>query len=125
MRDAFFRLPPLVASIIVSIGLLGISYIVGAALGDRELDAITLTMSLALGIDFFVLLRNRMGIPRFGTPARRSLVLILLQVILAAMVTRFYPDYRPFWMNLLAAAGAAVPALLAISRGQTFPVERS
>jgi hypothetical protein len=125
MRDAFFRLPPLVASIIISIGLLGISYIVGAALGDPELDAITLTMSLALGIDYFVLVRNRMGTPRFGTPARRSLVLVLLQVILAAMVTQYYPDHRPFWMNLIAATGAAVPGLLAISRGQTFPVERN
>lgn len=124
MRDAFFRLPPLVASIIVSLGLLGISYVTGALLGDAGLDAITFTMSLALGIDYFVLMRNRMGSPRFGTPVRRSLVLGLIQVVLAAIVTLFYPDHRPFWANMVAAAGASIPAFLAIARGQAFPVQK-
>ncbi len=125
MRDAFFRLPPLVASIVLSIGLLGLSYLVGMALGDPGLDSVTFTMSLALGIDFFVLMRNRAGAPRFGTPRTRSLVLAFLLVILAAIVTLIYPDPGPFWINLAAAAGASIPAFLAISRRQSFPIEKT
>ncbi|MBA3657155.1 MAG: hypothetical protein H0W69_07375 [Gemmatimonadaceae bacterium] len=124
MRDAFFRLPPLVASIIFAIGLLVLSYVVGMLLGDPGLDAVTLTMSLALGIDMFVLMRNQAGTPRFGTPAMRSLVLVLLLIVLAAGVTLFYSDKRPFWMNILAALGASIPGFLAISRRQAFPIEK-
>jgi hypothetical protein len=124
MRDAFFRLPPLVASIILFIGLLVISVVVGGLLGDPGIDAITLTMSVALGIDFFVLMRNQAGAPRFGTPITRSLVLALLLVVLAAIVTFSHPDRRPFWMNLLAAGGASIPAFLTIFRRQAFPIDR-
>lgn len=125
MRDTFFRLPPIVASIVLSIGLLGLSYLVGKALGDPGLDAVTFTMSLALGIDFFVLMRDRAGAPRFGTPLSRSLVLVLLLIILAAIVTIAYPDRRPFWINLAAGVGASIPAFLAISRKQAFPIEKT
>lgn len=124
MRDIFFRLPPLVASILLSIGLLAISYLVGRILGDHGIDAVTFTMSLALGIDFFVLMRSRSGATRFGTPLTRSLVLSLLLVILAAVVTLAYPDREKFWINLAVAFGASIPGFLAITRGQTFPVER-
>ncbi len=123
MRDAFFRLPPLVASILFAVGLLVISYLVRMLLGNSGIDAITLSMSLALGIDLFVLMRDQAGAPRFGTPAMRSLVLVLLLILLAAIVTFFYTDRRPFWMNLLACMGASIPAFLAISRRQSYPVE--
>lgn len=122
MRTAFFRLPPLVASTLFVLGLLVISYAVGFLMGDPAIDAITLTMSLALGIDFFVLMRSRTGAPRFGTPITRSLVLVLPLVLLSAIVSLFYFDHRPFWMILLAAFGASVPAFLAIARKQAYPV---
>lgn len=121
MRDAILRLPPLVVSIILSIGLLAISYLVRKVLGDSGIDAVTLTMSLALGIDFFVLMRNQDGAPRFGTAVTRSLVLALLLIVLAAMVTYMYTERRPLWMNLLAAFLPSIPAFLGISRGQTVP----
>ncbi len=124
MRDAFFRLPPLVASITLAIGLLGISFVVRKVLGNSGIDAVTLTMSLALGIDLFVLMRSQEGAPRFGTRATRSLVLALLLIVLAAIVTYWYPDRRPLWMNLLAAFAASAPAFLAISRRLTVPLDR-
>lgn len=124
MRDAFLRLPPLVASITLAIGLLAISYLVRLILGDSGIDAVTLTMSLALGIDLFVLMRDQEGAPRFGTVATRSLVLALLLMLLAATVTYLYTDRRPLWMNLLAAFSASVPAFVAISRRQAIPLEK-
>jgi hypothetical protein len=124
MRDAFFRLPPAVASTIFAFVLLVIAYGVGFVLGDPKIDAVTLTMSLALGIDFFVLMRNRSGTPRFGTPRMRSLVLALLLVSLSAIVALVYFDRRPVWIILIAAFGTSVPAFLAISRRQSFPIEK-
>lgn len=124
MRDAFLRLPPLVASITLAVGLLAISYIVRNVLGDSGIDAVTLTMSLALGIDFFVLMRNQDGAPRFGTVLIRSLVLALLLIVLAATVTYLYSDRRPLWVNLLAAFLPSLPAFLAILRRQTVPFEK-
>lgn len=124
MRDAFLRLPPLVASITLAIGLLVISYLVRKVLGNSGIDAVTLTLSLALGIDLFVLMRNQAGAPRFGTVLTRSLVLALLLIILAAMVTYLYADQRPLWLNLLAAFLPSVPAFITISRRQAVPVEK-
>lgn len=124
MLDAFYRLPPLVASILITIGLLVLSVLVGLLFGDSRLDALSLAMALTFGIDFFVLMRNRQGGPRFGSTGSRSLVLLLLVALLTAAIYLWYP-LKPHLIPLvLVVIVASSPAFVAIGRSQTIPFER-